>query len=616
MFGKAPRKSFQHRFESEVHIGLLLIIFVLLFVAFCSNLVIYRSRVRLTDEWSSRLESTSVLIGREVQEYFPGAVPDSALSAICQRHDLVNLFVVSTGPENNSEAAKRKWLAAIAGTVPPARIADFAEKLFTAEIGELSKQSDGSYSLITSPASVSRYPCMIITAKIPELSYFDHASEWILILTALAVFFIGGLYFYLSRFIFAPFRKIRQKAEQAGRSIDLGNNDAEGVVLEYQRVIDDLHANQEELLRLNAEIKTRADSLEQFNEYILKSTESGMLTVDTSGRVLAINENAIRLLGFSDTNMACQLSTTLPKNHPLELSINKALREQQAAPYREEDWSGKTVGISMSFVRNEQSQIVGLWLLLFDLSETTDLRKELESRHRLSALGEMAGGLAHQLRNSMGAISGYASLVKKSLQKAGEHSEQADSLIEETRQANELIKRFLSFARPLEFEPTDVVVPDLVSEIVAALAVRPDYAKTSIATQIECSSHCRAKIDPLLFKQALSNLIDNASIAYDNRVGHIVVTVSNPAGDIVISVRDRGRGIPADKLDKVFTPFYSSRPDGTGLGLPLAARIAQMHNGRLTLQSSSGNGTTANLTIPAIIDRTVSQSAPAGAAVS
>lgn len=123
-------------------------------------------------------------------------------------------------------------------------------------------------------------------------------------------------------------------------------------------------------------------------------------------------------------------------------------------------------------------------------------------------------------------------------------------------------------------------------------------------------------IDPLLFKQALSNLIDNASLAYDNRVGEIQVTVSQTANEVVIAVRDRGRGIPADKLDKVFTPFYSSRPDGTGLGLPLAARIAQMHSGRLTLQSSTGDGTTAILTIPATIDHTAPESAATGTAVS
>ena len=616
MFGKAPRKSFQHRFESEVHIGLLLIIFVLLFVAFCSNLVIYRARVRLTDEWTTRLESTSVVIGRQVAEYFPGPVPDSMLSALCQRHGLANLFAVSTGPESNTEPAKRKWLAAIAGTVPPARIVDFANKLFTAEMGELSKQVDGSYSLITSPTSVSGYPCMIITAKIPELAYFDHASEWILILTALSVLFIGGLYFYLSRFIFTPFRKIRQKAEQAGRSIEIGSNEADGVVIEYQRIIDDLHANQDELLRLNAEIKTRADSLEQFNEYILNSTESGMLTVDTSGRVLAINATALRLLGVGEMPVARSGEATLPGGHPLALTIQHALTDRQAVSYREEDWSGKSVGISMSFVRNDKSQIVGLWVLLFDLSETANLRKELENRQRLSALGEMAGGLAHQLRNSMGAISGYATLVKKHLAKAGEQTGQADSLIEETRQADELIKRFLSFARPLEFEPTAVVVTSLVSEIVAALAVRPDFAQITLTTEINCSARCRAMIDPLLFKQALSNLIDNASLAYDNRVGEIQVTVSQTANEVVIAVRDRGRGIPADKLDKVFTPFYSSRPDGTGLGLPLAARIAQMHSGRLTLQSSTGDGTTAILTIPATIDHTAPESAATGTAVS
>lgn len=615
MFGSFPRKSVQHRFESEVHVGLLLIIFVLLFLTFISNLVIHKSRVRLTDRWSRELESASLVINRRVAEYFPGSIPDSLSRALCNRYGLTDILLVSTRPVDDSPRAKREWLVSVVNSVEPAKIRVLADKLFGAKFGELTHDSGDSYFVVAASHLGSGYPFAILTADLPQLAYLDRSSNWIFIASVISVLFVGGLYLFLSRYIFGPFRKIRLQAERAGRPIGPAENEAEAVVAEYQKIIDDLHTNQDELLRLNASIKKKADSLEQFNEYVLKSTESGVVTLDMTGHILAVNDTAARLLQIADTTVqGRKYSDFFPAGHPLTTLIANVIGSHQLAGYQEIRWLDSVVGVSMSFVRNDDQMVVGLWVLLFDLSDITALRRELESQKRLSALGEMAGGLAHQLRNSMGAVSGYATLVKKHLQQSGVVGGQIESLIEETRQADQLIRRFLSFARPLECMPVAVSVRSLTDEITGSFRVRPDFA--NIVLKLVPGESGEADLDPLLFKQALGNLIENAALSYPDRRGEIEIATSVRGREIVITVTDSGCGIAPDKLERVFTPFYSSRPDGTGLGLPLAARIIEMHNGRLTLTSETGRGTVATIVLPALQVETATKQLPVPSAIS
>jgi signal transduction histidine kinase len=598
VLGKSARKSLQHRFESEVHVGLLLIIFVLLFLTFISNLVIHKSRVRLTDQWSRGLEAASLVINRRVAEYFPGPIPDSLSRALCSRYGLTDLLLVSTRPVDDSPRAKRDWIVSVVTSIQPNEIPVLADRLFGANFGELTRGSGDSYFLIAASHTGSGYPFVVLTADLPELAYLDRSSKWIFALSVISVLFVGGLYLFLSRYIFGPFRKIRQQAARAGRPIAPQENEAEAVVAEYQRIIDDLHANQEELLRLNAAIKTKADSLEQFNEYVLKSTESGVMTLDMAGRVLAINDTATKLLDITGAAVpGRKYDDLLSGDHPLSLTLAEVISSHQLAGYREIRWSDRVVGVSMSFVRNDAGVVIGLWILLFDLSNITALRKELENQKRLSALGEMAGGLAHQLRNSMGAISGYSTLVRKHLHQSGAAEVQIESLIEETRQADQLIRRFLSFARPLECVPVVVSVGSLTKEIVDSFRVRPDFVH--ITLNVQAPEDGQAQLDPLLFKQVMGNLIENAALSYADRRGEVEIATTVRDKEVVITITDNGCGIPSDKLEQVFTPFYSSRPDGTGLGLPLAARIIEMHHGRLTLSSELGRGTVATIVLPA-----------------
>jgi len=225
-------------------------------------------------------------------------------------------------------------------------------------------------------------------------------------------------------------------------------------------------------------------------------------------------------------------------------------------------------------------------------------------------LGEMAGGLAHQLRNSMGAITGYCALLKKRLRKSGLEIGSIEALIQETAEAEKLVERFLQFARPLAFKPEPASVNELVAQVVSTFEARPDCRQAEFV--VRQTDDFTIGLDPLLMKQALTNIVENAFNAYENRKGRVEIRVGQvsliPANNwqesgtsalqLQIEVEDFGCGIAEDDLDKIFTPFFSCRPSGTGLGLPLARKIVDLHLGSLSVESQLGKGTTFTISLP------------------
>jgi signal transduction histidine kinase len=208
----------------------------------------------------------------------------------------------------------------------------------------------------------------------------------------------------------------------------------------------------------------------------------------------------------------------------------------------------------------------------------------------------MAGGLAHQLRNSIGAIVGYATLVAKRMRRAELDTQPIESLADETREAERLIERFLSFTRPFKSELQVIQLRDVVSDSVQTIEVQQELQHISVRTNLELNQPVQA--DPLLLKQTLINLIENAANAYGGKRGEVRIGLTRHDTYAEITVADDGCGISPDQQEKIFTPFYSSRPGGTGLGLPLAARIIDMHGGQMHLDTEPGRGTTFIIRLP------------------
>jgi len=232
------------------------------------------------------------------------------------------------------------------------------------------------------------------------------------------------------------------------------------------------------------------------------------------------------------------------------------------------------------------------------------LQRELARSERLSSLGQMAAGLAHEIRNPLGSIQGAAELLGDDAPAGSKKRELLDVLRKESKRLNAVVDHFLDFARPrpLALASVDIapVVERAVSQIKLDAAARAIVIDTHVPAALP-----RVEADVEQLHQVFLNLLLNA-IAASPDGAHIDVTGERASRDsraaVSIAVHDRGPGIPADILPRVFDPFFTTREHGTGLGLSISHTIVSDHGGAIDIQSAPGRGCTVTVTLPAAED--------------
>jgi PAS domain S-box-containing protein len=577
----------------------MVIVFLLVFLNFVSNYIIYRARSTEEERALAHVRTSALAVSRLVQASYPEAPGAGELESVRQVNGLRDLVIVPSRPLQTSDEAKRLWMRSVLRGLPPGQWSDLAEKLFKADYHELTRGRNTEYYYLYPVPAGAGHSLMILSIDRPELAYLDDSRNTQLIVQIVALLVVGIVYSLLSKYIFRPFRRLRSQAEAAGRTIDAATNDTEALVQEYEAIIEQLRAKESELLLLNARIQGRADSLEEFNRYLIDSSTSGVIVLDPAGVIVSVNDKAAGLLRLTEGECVGQSYSRLLHGCPaLEQDVSQAVLHGAVGSYREYydvhgEGADSVIGVTVSSIREAEGGTVGLLLLINDLSDQIALSRELEDKRRLAALGEMAGGLAHQLRNSLGAISGYGTLLKKKLDKEHLSGAHAEALLTESREAESLISRFLTFAKPfdLSFQPVsmEAVVEQAIRQFEVGAEVR---FKTSFERIPDISG------DALLLKQVVANLIDNAIKAYEGAAAEVTVSLLGDDGSARLRIEDHGSGIPEADLPRIFTPFFSSRPSGTGLGLSLAKRIVDLHGGRLTVSSEQGRGSVFELSLP------------------
>jgi signal transduction histidine kinase len=203
----------------------------------------------------------------------------------------------------------------------------------------------------------------------------------------------------------------------------------------------------------------------------------------------------------------------------------------------------------------------GALCLLTDITEVTELREQVALKRNLESLGEMSAGLAHEFKNAIATLQGYAQLL--------EHEE----LLNEVRNLSSMVTAFLNFARPQPLLLEDVSLKELVEECAAELKLTLDLDESIV------------RADERMLRQAILNILRNAVEAV-SEYGSVFVKVQNQT----IEIRDTGPGIPPDHLSKIFIPFFTTKPTGHGIGLALAHRIITEHGGTLTAANAPEGG--------------------------
>ncbi|MDZ4722402.1 MAG: ATP-binding protein [candidate division Zixibacteria bacterium] len=582
------------KFESEVHLGLLCIIGLLLFLNVISNYTLYRARTEKKQLTTADLRSAALSISRTLEDNVSDQA--SLLLKAKEQHNLHNVWFVPAYAIGGAGKSPQMVLSKNLSNVSTEDIEIIVEGIQGGILNEPKRGAQSIYYYL-SKTQVSSHPgILIMSIDEPFLALLEDSASIVLWAGCIALILVSIIYLLVSNTIFNPFRQIAAHAIRAGRGANVLSTDAQSVVEEYSQMISELIESKNALVRLNAEISERARSLERINDFLLTSITSGIVTVNAQGGIISVNQAAQEMLGLIDNNDdAAHFDSYFAQYPAIVNRIGAGINRGSYPDYEEvrlvhQSGHALSLGISISPIRNNEHSVIGVALMLNDLTELSRLREEVEHKQRLAALGEMAAGLAHQIRNSLGAIAGFATLLKKGHAVEDAFLGTIGSLLSESKEAEDMIGRFLSFAKPLHCELEDIELEKLIAETVETFRIRPDCS--GVRFVIEAKKGIIFSADSILFKQALANLLDNAVRACKNVSGLIRIQGVSRDGKVCLTITDNGAGIPHDTIPKIFTPFYSGRPDGTGLGLSLVSKIVDLHRGTVSVESKETVGTT------------------------
>lgn len=225
-------------------------------------------------------------------------------------------------------------------------------------------------------------------------------------------------------------------------------------------------------------------------------------------------------------------------------------------------------------------------------SELSEKNRMLERKNRLAAVGEMAAGMAHEIRNPLGGIQLYASLLLKDLTDRPDCCELVRKIADGVKRLEALVSQVLQFTREIRAVVVETDLHKLIEQ--TAELVRPQLAYKEVSLVVDCPSPMIVRIDPLLIGQSLLNLLLNAVHAMSGG-GEILVQASAPHGgtgakQVHLIVQDEGPGVPTGILDRIFDPFFTTRAEGTGLGLAIVHRVVEAHEGTITATNVDGGG--------------------------
>ena len=360
--------------------------------------------------------------------------------------------------------------------------------------------------------------------------------------------------------------------------------------------------------RLNRKVEELGSLTSYLNE-ILASMHNGVAAVDCDGRLVTLNAAAERTLGLRAADVLGQAHAAVLANadgSPSPLAATLASGEPVAELEREVvSRSDRRLRLrsSVAPIRDSHGTLVGAVEIFSDLTEFRELQARLDRADKLAALGEMAAQVAHEIRNPLNGIEGFASLLLRDLPVGHPCRPFAGHILTGAQSLNKIVSNMLLFCQPCTLQPWPTWLAHVLDEALAfvveearhqgrdCVRVHRDYDPA--ADPVEA--------DPDQLRQALLNLLLNAVQAMGRAGGDLHLAtraLPGPPESVEIRIRDSGPGIPQDIREKIFDPFFTTKSTGTGLGLAIVQKIARLHGGRLELDSPPEGGTVAVLTLP------------------
>jgi len=351
------------------------------------------------------------------------------------------------------------------------------------------------------------------------------------------------------------------------------------------------------------EATVQVADLRELNQVIIDSIQSGLMTTDGDGRILYVNAFGERILGRPAANVRGAGVREVFGSQllgPSELRARSALRAlaRLGVSYVRPDGRMLQLGVSVTPLASKEAAR-GHLIVFQDLTEIRRLEQEVRTKEKLAAVGEMAAQLAHEIRNPLGSIRGSAQVLMGEPALGEEQGHLLDIISRESKRLSDTLNQFLYQARPQQppADPVDLrpIVESALTLLRNGSEVRQDHV---VSFRTDEGPHlCLA--DPDQISQVLWNLARNALEAMPNG-GRLDVSLLVRGGDVVLTVRDQGRGIASEDQRQIFEPFRAPGATGTGLGLSIVYRIVREHGGDISVRSAPQQGTEFEVRLPRV----------------
>ncbi len=352
--------------------------------------------------------------------------------------------------------------------------------------------------------------------------------------------------------------------------------------------------------------QTALANMRSYTNNVIESMATGLVSVDPDSRVVHVNSHARELFGLGDRDIrGIPIEDVVRFEDGDERSEIEAVLSGGARPVETEigietDDGRVPVDVRASILRDEVGERSGAVLLFQDLREIEALKEEVERERHLAALGRLAAGVAHEVRNPLSSLKGFAQFLKSKFSPGSKEERYSDIMIEEVERLDRVVQELLDFAKPVIAERKASDVNSIVDDALSLVAEDAAFRKVEIVSDLAAELP-DVMVDGRQLRQVLLNVLLNGIEAMRDG-GRLTVRTRLRASEsppVAIEVSDTGVGMSDDEMDKLFEPFYTTKPEGTGLGLTIVSRLIEQNRGRLSVQSTRGDGTTFTISLPA-----------------
>ena len=358
-------------------------------------------------------------------------------------------------------------------------------------------------------------------------------------------------------------------------------------------------------------VRTALANMRSYTTNVIESMGSGLVSFDADARLVTVNSRARSLLSIPSGDVA---GTPIDDVLAFESDADRAgvygVMSGAADTFESEARlvAGSDtipVALAASSLRDEAGERSGSVVLFQDMREIESLKEEVARERHLASLGRLAAGVAHEVRNPLSSLKGFAQFLRTGFTPGSREERYADIMIEEVERLDRVVQELLDFAKPITPEKKAADLNVIVEEVLSLVADDAVYRKVEITRELS-DGLPHVLVDPGQIKQALLNILLNGLESMGGDGGTLTVATSaggGSGGSVAIAVSDTGAGMTDEEVAKLYEPFYTTKPSGTGLGLTIVSRIVEQNDGHVRVASAKDEGTTFTIELPAASGR-------------